>query len=638
MPSRLGKGIWLGLVLTALSMVALACSTETEIVEVVKEVPVEVVKEVVKEIEVEKIVTQEVVKTVEVPGKTIVVEKDKPVYVTVPGKDKIVEVVKEVKEVIEVEKEVIKVVEVERAAEEKVLKMRFKEAINHLNPFRSTSRPHGWAWATMYSQLIHKDDIAGQWSPDLAERWEASEDATSYTFYLRKGAKFHDGVEVTADDVVWTYNTALNPNINPRPQPLAIIKGAQAVIDGTATTAEGIVKVDDYTVRFDQEYANALFYEKCCYIQIAPKHILEGVAEADFEGHAFHISESVGSGPFMLDTNFVADVGWGVKANPDYFLGEPLLDRITFEFIESRDSLFVAMQRGEIHGSTYPTLTTEMYQALIADPRFNVIGIQGSIMRSFMFHNEFEPTQDVRVRHAFLHALDRRALIDAFWQGNGTPINTPFQNPAWCDCAEWDARYEYNPEKAKELLDAAGYDYDTVITNKSYYVDRTDFFAAIQQMLAVVGIKMETVMQQGPAWVEDYYNKSDFELVFAGFGAPSDPSGWLDSQMSTAAQNGGRYGNEWLEERIQAGKRGRTVAERAVHYREIAEDFIDRMPFLPVFRQNEWWFKNNRWYQPVLDQAGVATSFATIEILPVFQGGHFHKYHPEQWDLKPIGQ
>ena len=90
--------------------------------------------------------------------------------------------------------------------------------------------------------------------------------------------------------------------------------------------------------------------------------------------------------------------------------------------------------------------------------------------------------------------------------------------------------------------------------------------------------------------------------------------------------------------RIQAGKRGRTVAERAVHYREIAEDFIDRMPFLPVFRQNEWWFKNNRWYQPVLDQAGVATSFATIEILPVFQGGHFHKYHPEQWDLKPIGQ
>lgn len=198
----------------------------------------------------------------------------------------------------------------------------------------------------------------------------------------------------------------------------------------------------------------------------------------------------------MLDTAFSADVGWGVKANPDYFLGEPLLDRITFEFIESRDSLFVAMQRGEIHGSTYPTLTSEMYQALIADPRFNVIGIQGSILRTFIFNNTYEPVADPRVRHAFLHALDRRALIDAFWQGNGTPINTPFQNPAWCDCGEWDARYEYNPEKAKELLAAAGWDSDTVIINKSYYVDRTDFFAAIQQQLDVVGIKMETVLMQ----------------------------------------------------------------------------------------------------------------------------------------------
>ena len=123
-----------------------------------------------------------------------------------------------------------------------------------------------------------------------------------------------------------------------------------------------------------------------------------------------------------------------------------------------------------------PTLTTEMYKALRADPRFNVIGIQGSIMRSFMFHNEYEPAQDFRVRQAFLHALDRRALIDAFWQGNGTPINTPFQNPNWCDCAEWDQRYEFNPDKAREMLAAAGWDSDEVIENKTYYVDREDFF------------------------------------------------------------------------------------------------------------------------------------------------------------------
>ena len=632
MRGRLGKRTWLGLVVAALAMVALACTPETEIVEVTKEVPFEVIKEVVKEVQVpgETVVVE---KVVEVPGETVVVEKTVVQTVEVPGETVVV-----TKEVVkEVPVEVVKVVEVERAREPKVLKMRFKEAISHLNPFRSTSRPHGWAFNLMGSRLIFPDDIAGQWSPDLAERWEANEAADAYTFFLRKGATFHDGVEVTADDVVWSYNTYLNPAINPRPQPLTLIKGAQDVIDGNATEAVGIVKVDDYTVRFEQEFANALFLDKCCNFIIAPKHILGNVPEAEFEANAFHTSDWVGSGPFMIDTAFVADVGWSVVRYPDYFLGEPLIDKITFEFIEPRDALFVAMQRGEIHGSTYPTLTTEMYKALIADPRFNVIGIQGSIMRSFMFHNEYEPAQDFRVRQAFLHALDRRALIDAFWQGNGTPINTPFQNPNWCDCAEWDQRYEFNPDKAREMLAAAGWDSDEVIENKTYYVDREDFFAAIQQMLGDVGIKMETVMQQGPAWVEDYYNKSEFELVFAGFGAPSDPSGWLDSQMSTAAQNGGRYGNPELEGLIQAGKRGRTTEERAVSYRAIAEDFIERMPFLPVFRQNEWWFKNNRWYQPVLDQAGQATDFSSIEILPVFiNAGSWHKYHPEQWDLKPI--
>jgi len=630
---RSGAFKWLALLVGLVAIAGLACSADPQIVEVVKEVVVEkevvktvevpgetitVIKEVVKEVEVEKIVTQEVVKTVQLPGETITVIK---------------EVVKEVPV------ETIKVVTVERSAEPKVLKMRYKEAISHLNPFRSTSRPHGWAYNLMASRLMFPDDIAGQWSPDLAERFEVNAEASEYTFFLRKGAKFHDGVEVTADDVVWSFNMYLNPAINPRPQPLVLIKGGQAVIDGDATEAEGIVKVDDYTVKFIQEFPNALFLEKCCasHFLIMPKHILGNVPIEEFEAHPFHTSEFVGSGPFQIDTEFVADVGWSVKRFDDYFLGAPLIDKITFEFIEPRDALFVAMQRGEIHGSTYPTLTTEMYKALIADPRFNVIGIQGSIMRSFMFHNDFAPTQDFRVRQAFLHALDRRALIDAFWQGNGTPINTPFQNPNWCDCATWDLRYEYNPDKARELLAAAGYDFDTVITNKTYYVDRQDFFAAIQQMLGDVGIKMETVMQQGPAWVEDYYNKSDFELVFAGFGAPTDPSGWLDSQMSTAGQNGGRYGNPELEELIQAGKRGRTTAERALAYRAIAEDFIDRMPFLPVFRQNEWWFKNNRWYQPVLDQAGIAKNFATIEVLPVFvNSGQWSKYHPEQWDLRPV--
>ena len=202
-------------------------------------VEVVVEKEVVKEVMVPGktvVVEKEVVKTVEVPGETVVVEKEVVKTVEVPGETVVVEkevikevevevvvekeVVKEVmvpgetvvveKEVIkEVEVEVIKEVEVEAMGPEKHLRMRFKEAIAHINPFDPLSRPHSWVNNLMGSRLIFPDDKNMQWSPDLAERWEVSDDATSYTFYLRKGARFHDGEEVTADDVVFTFRTYL---------------------------------------------------------------------------------------------------------------------------------------------------------------------------------------------------------------------------------------------------------------------------------------------------------------------------------------------------------------------------------------------------------------------------------------------
>ena len=629
----LGVTKLLGLLLVLIASGALACAPEKKIVTVEK--PVEVVKEVVIEVPVEKIVTKEVV--VEVP-KEVVVTKEVVKIVTIEKPVEVVkEVVKEVTKDVVVTKEVVKIVEVAVAApgDEKVLKMRFKEAIAHLNPLQSTSRPHGWAFRLMGSTLIYPDPFAQAWVGDLAESYEVAPDGSSYTFKLRKGAKFHDGEEVTADDVVWTFNAFVNPAIGRFPQNLQLIKGVQDVIDGKAETATGIVKVDDYTVRFDQEFANARFMEKASAVIILPEHILGKIADEDMASNAFHFSEFVGSGPFMLDTPFVADVGWGMKANPNYYLGAPLLDRVTFEFIESRDALFIAMQRGEIHGSSYPTLTTPMYKALIADPRFNVMTFKSGGQRSFMFNNTYAPAQDFRVRQAFVMALDRRALIDAFWQGNGTVQNTPFQNAAYYT-PEYDERYQYNPDAARALLQEAGWDSDTVVVNKTYYVDREPFFTAIQQMLAEVGFKMETQFQQGPAWVQDYYEDHVFDLVFCGCGGGSgDPDGWLTAQFHSAGKNGPGYGNADLDALIDAGKKAVTVEAMAETYSAIAMDFIERMPLIPVIAQSEWWFKANKWYNPILNQADQATSFDTIDVLPVFNtASEFIKYHPEQWDMK----
>ena len=669
MLQTVGGNKWLGLAIALVAFVALACGTKEVVKTVEIKVPGETVvveKEVIKEVEVEVVVEKEVVKEVMVPGETVVVEKEVVKTVEVPGETMVVEkeVIKEVevevvvekevvktvevpgetvvveKEVIkevEVVKEVEKIVEVEAMGPEKHLRMRFKEAIAHINPFDPLSRPHSWVNNLMGSRLIFPDDKAMQWSPDLAERWEVSDDALSYTFYLRKGAKFHDGEEVTADDVVFTFKSYLNPEVSPRgPTLLSVIKGAEAYSAAHGMGEVGIVKVDDYTVRFEQDFPNALFLDKCCNSTpiIMPEHVLGDLAPADIANYPWS-TEFIGSGPFMLDVPFVADRGWTMKKNPDYFFGEPRLDKISFEFIETRDATFVAMQRGEIHGSSYPTLTAEMYQAFVTDPRFNVIGIKGTVMRTFIFNNTYEPAQDFRVRHAFLMAIDRQALIDAYWQGNGDIVNTPFQNPLY-HVPEYDSRYPYNPAKARELLAEAGWDESTVIENKTYYVDRQDFFSAIQAMLAEVGIQMKTTLQQGPAWVQDYYWNHDFELVFAGFGAALDPDGWLNSHfMSTVdGGNGPGYGTAEMDVVIDKGRRATSPEGRGEAYAMIAEDFIDRMPLMPILRQNEWWYKANVWHQPILSEGQQATSFQTIQVLPVFLNAFsWHKYHPERWDL-----
>ena len=174
------------------------------------------------------------------------------------------------------------------------------------------------------------------------------------------------------------------------------------------------------------------------------------------------------------------------------------------------------MQRGEIDASTYPVLTTDQYQTLVDDPRFNVLSVQGSVLRGFMFNSRVTDLRDPRIGHAFLHALDRRALIRDYWGGQGTPINTPFQNPDYMD-AEWDTRYQYDPQKAIQLLQDAGWDSNQVVVNKTYYIDHDDYFTAVQQMLAAVGFQMQTLEMSGPAWVNIYYEEPhDFDLVFAG--------------------------------------------------------------------------------------------------------------------------
>jgi peptide/nickel transport system substrate-binding protein len=630
------------------AITAMACTTEK-----IVEVPVEkvVIQEKVVEVEVPgetKIVEKEVIKTVEVPVEKVVVEKVEVVKEVPVEKVVEKEVIKTIEVPVVVEKEVIKTVEVEKVVEkivevagkaaEKTLTIGMVGATTHNNwsPMDQGSA-HWWQVKLVFNTLLSVDDAKMRWSPQLAERWEISPDGTQYTFFLHKNAKWHDGVPVTAADVEFTFLAHLNPeNRSHIASTYSDILGAQAYRDGKADSVPGIVVIDDHTIRFDMEFPNGdFFFQSNADEQnnILPKHVYGGITPGTWETapeFAFGTTP-IGSGPFMVDQQ-EPDQRVTLKANPDYHYGKPRIDRVVFELIPSKDALFVAMQRGDVDMAGTFGLPLEMVDSLIKDPRFSVIGVKSPTTRGVGWNARKDYLADPRIRQAFLHALDRKQLIDVFWEKNGYLVNTTMHHEWYADPALNDL-YEYNPAKAKELLDAAGWDPEREVEMMLYYKGRESFWAAMTQQLGEVGFKLNARFTEVPLLVEKFYKTYDYELIFGGWGQ-ANVSIELTNQYSNSGDNGFGYANPVLDQKIEDAKRAPTLEARAEIYREIAAEITHTLPFTAILNQAERVFFNNKFYHPTLSTMTPATSVDSIVNLVVFQGPFgWLNFHPELWDI-----
>ena len=635
---------------------------ETMVVEkeVIREVEVPgetmvVEKEVIREVEVPgetMVVERVVVEEVEVPGETVVVEKvvEKVVVeeVEVPGETVVVE--KVVEKVVEVEVPgetvvVERVVEVEAPAEEKVVTIATNLMPNTLlNPVTNKGVIGAFIYTTVFSRLLlpHPE---GYFIPDLAERWEIAPDGSSYTFFLRKNVLWHDGAPFTAKDVAFTFKLNMTAATNPKwMNALSVIKGGQDYIDGKADEVAGIVVLDDHTIRFDQEVPTGLFLLTCCGqfdgITILPEHILGDVPPEELITHPFMTGESgtVGTGPFKF-VRLVADQFVEFEANDEYFFGRPNIDRLIYRNIKSPDATQIAMQRGEVHMAVFDggdEPTTEMFQAFILDPRFNVVGFEGTTFIGYGFNHRVEDLRDPRLRQAWAHALDRQKLIDTFANGNGSIFNMNLTH-AWYQKLEWAERYPYDPDKARELLQDMGWDSDREIPMGVIKVGSEQaraFLAAEQQMLADVGIKIKIVEQELGLWVENYYETYDFKVIRVTYGRWYDPDALLTFHHLTTSSNATGYGTPELDALILAGRQATDQTERAAIYQQIGDDFIEGLPVLPVYAPNRWWIKDNRFKVPLLDKYPQATSFDTIAVGPSYtHHADVWKFHMEQWDF-----
>jgi len=334
--------------------------------------------------------------------------------------------------------------------------------------------------------------------PGLAQSWEISEDGLTYTFTLRDGVTFHDGTTMDADDVKFSLDRArAEDSTNAQ-------KGLFAPIDTVEV-------VNPLTVKVTLKQPTGMFLFNMAWgdaVIVAPESIA-GIANTPIGTGAFKFAQWVQGDRIDL-----------VK-NPDYWGTPALLDRATFKFISDPTAAFAAVMAEDVDAFVgFPA--PENLPQFQADPRFQVLigNTEGETILAM--NNKMPPFNDVRVRRAVAHAIDRQAIIDGAMFGLGTPIGTHFapHNPAYVDLTDLS---QFDPAMSKKLLAEAGLADGFTTTLKlppPSYARRGGEIIASQ--LRAVGITAEIETQEWPLWLENTFKGKDFGLTIVSHTEPMD--------------------------------------------------------------------------------------------------------------------
>ncbi|NNE51608.1 MAG: ABC transporter substrate-binding protein, partial [Sulfitobacter sp.] len=334
--------------------------------------------------------------------------------------------------------------------------------------------------------------------PGLAESWEISDDGLIYTFTLQEGVTFHDGTTMDAEDVKFTLDRIIAEDSANAQKALYAAISEVNVID--PTTVEVKLSEPNGNMIFNLAWGDAVI--------VAPESI-ETIKQMP-----------IGTGAFKFDSWTQGDK-IELSRNPDYW-GEPAkLTKATFKFISDPTAAFAAMMAEDVDAfSGFPA--PENLPQFEADPRFQVLigSTEGETILST--NNKMPPFDNVKVRQAVAHAIDRQAIVDGAMFGYGTPIGTHFapHNPAYVDLTGQSA---YDPDMAKALLAEAGFPdgFETTLhLPPPSYARRGGEIIASQ--LAAVGIKAEITNVEWAQWLETVFRGKNFGLTIVSHTEPLD--------------------------------------------------------------------------------------------------------------------
>ena len=368
----------------------------------------------------------------------------------------------------------------------------------HLDP---TSAAAGAIDSVLYANVFEgltRFVEDGSVVPGLAKSWEISDDGKVYTFMLNEGVTFHDGSAMDAEDVKFSLDRARADDST---------NAQKALFAGISD----VTVLDPMTVQVTLEQPNGNFLFNMAWgdaVIVAPESI-EGIKQTP-----------IGTGAFKFDSWTQGDK-IELSRNPDYWGEAAKLEKVTFKFISDPTAAFAAVMAEDLDAFTgFPA--PENLPQFEADPRFKLLigSTEGETILST--NNKQPPFDNVKVRQALAHAIDRQAIIDGAMFGYGTPIGTHFapHNPAYVDLT---GQSSYDPDKARALLAEAGladgFETTLHLPPPSYARRGGEIIAA---QLAEVGIRAEIINVEWAQWLETVFRGKNFGLTIVSHTEPFD--------------------------------------------------------------------------------------------------------------------
>lgn len=468
--------------------------------------------------------------------------------------------------------------------------------------------------ATMevYDQLVQFKDESTELEPDLAEKWDVSEDGLVYTFYLKKGVKFHDGTDLNAEAVKFSIERQTDEN-----HPF-YDTGQYAYADFTFGPVEKVEAVDETTVKITLKEPFAPFLGNMA------MHAASIVSPAAVKKYGADFTKNpVGTGPFKF-VSWTPGVEIVLEKNEDYFKGAPSLDKLIFKPITEAQTRLAELEAGNV--DLIVNIPPDDLERLRADDNLQVIEQAGMHVWWTAFNTQKKPFDNVKVRQAVNYAINKEAIVDGILQGTGELANSPLPPTVWGHNPD-SKNYPYDPDKAKQLLEEAGYPDGFKVT---YWVPESGsgmqqpqaMAAAIQADLAKVGIDVEIQTVEWGTYLDKVFttpDKNDMDMhQMSWIGDNGDPDNFLyilfsGEQWPTAGFNDAYYKNEQVDKLLADARVTKDKAERTAMYEEAQDLIMQDAPWIVLDHEKQIIVANKRLNNFKLHPTGVFR-FGTVTV------------------------